>query len=110
MNSMRNDSMKSLNGLCEDASKKQRCLARTRNGGLCRRWAELNPQTGLRKRCRLHGGLSTGPRTEAGKARAVAAVFKNGAHTTIALQRRRELRLKLAALKAELKKLSHAPL
>ena len=47
-----------------------RCGSRTRAGGACRQPAMGNG------RCRLHGGQSTGPRTEAGLA-AVAA-----AHTT----------------------------
>lgn len=41
-----------------------RCGARTRNGHPCKR-KDLY-RSG---RCRMHGGMSTGPRTEAGKAR-----------------------------------------
>jgi hypothetical protein len=41
-----------------------RCGAHRRDGGLC-----LAPSVSARgKRCRMHGGLSTGPRTEPGKA------------------------------------------
>jgi hypothetical protein len=40
-----------------------------RSSGRCRNW----PVRG-KKRCRLHGGLSTGPRTAEGKARTVAAM------------------------------------
>ena len=40
-----------------------RCGAITRNGRECRREALANG------RCRNHGGLSSGPKTEAGKAR-----------------------------------------
>jgi len=32
-------------------------------------------------RCRLHGGLSTGPRTEAGRARIRAAATKHGGYS-----------------------------
>lgn len=39
------------------------CGARTRAGTPCKRRDIYNSG-----RCRLHGGLSTGPRTEAGKA------------------------------------------
>lgn len=46
-----------------------------RAGGKCK----LAPVPG-RTRCYLHGGLSTGPRTEAGKQRIAVAVSK--AHTT----------------------------
>jgi hypothetical protein len=38
------------------------CSARTRNGGSCR--ARKEPG---RKRCRFHGGLSTGPKSAEGK-------------------------------------------
>lgn len=39
-----------------------RCGAKTRAGGLC----QMRVVSGKR-RCRLHGGLSTGPKTEAGR-------------------------------------------
>jgi hypothetical protein len=49
---------------------KQRCGARVRHRhGFCRRW----PVPG-KERCRFHGGLSTGARTEEGKARSLAAM------------------------------------
>jgi len=53
-------------------SKVQRCGARTRSGGCCKRPAEVNPLTGKRTRCRFHGGLA-GCRTAEGKARISAA-------------------------------------
>ena len=48
-----------------------RCGARTRNGTPCQAratWDDVNdcPRT-RRGRCRMHGGLSTGPRTAAGR-------------------------------------------
>ena len=45
------------------------CNARTRSGRPCR--ALALPRTG---RCKWHGGLSTGPRTPEGKARALEAL------------------------------------
>ena len=51
----------------------QRCGARTKTGTPCQRAAVK--QTG---RCTRHGGKSTGPRTEAGRARVAAAQFKHG--------------------------------
>jgi hypothetical protein len=42
-----------------------------RSSGRCRNWSVHG-----KKRCRLHGGLSTGPRTAEGKARAVAAMVE----------------------------------
>ncbi|MDB3929681.1 hypothetical protein N9413_10870, partial [Paracoccaceae bacterium] len=46
----------------------QGCGARTRRGTACQK-PPLNGKT----RCRLHGGLSTGPKTPEGKARIAAA-------------------------------------
>ena len=51
----------------------RRCGAKTRAGGACQ-----NPAIGGRNRCKLHGGLSTGPRTPEGKARSIAAHTKHG--------------------------------
>jgi hypothetical protein len=49
---------------------KQRCGARVRHRrGFCRRW----PVPG-KQRCRLHGGHSTGARTDEGKARSLSAM------------------------------------
>jgi hypothetical protein len=90
-------------GRSGEPSNAQRCLAQTRRGTLCQLPAERNPVTGLRKRCRLHGGRSTGPRTPEGRARAAAAAFRHGRYTKLAVQKRRGFREKLRALKAELK-------
>jgi hypothetical protein len=49
-----------------------RCGARTRTGCRCRQPAMRNG------RCRLHGGLSTGPRTAEGRARCAATRRKHG--------------------------------
>ena len=51
----------------------QRCEARTRRGTLCQRPAKLPVG-----RCRLHGGASTGPRTEEGRARLAALHTTHG--------------------------------
>ena len=51
----------------------QRCGARTRAGTPCQRPAVK--ETG---RCTRHGGKSTGPRTEAGRARIAAAQTTHG--------------------------------
>ena len=48
----------------------ERCGARTRRGTACMGKALCNG------RCRLHGGLSTGPKTIAGKARSAANLAK----------------------------------
>ena len=49
-----------------------RCGAHTRTGGACRQPAMANG------RCRLHGGRSTGPRTEAGRAALAASHTTHG--------------------------------
>ena len=52
-----------------------RCGARRRCGGLCRAPAMPNG------RCRIHGGKSTGPRTQEGMARMAAAHTTHGRHS-----------------------------
>ena len=50
------------------ARRRVRCGARTRKGTACRALSEPG-----KRRCRFHGGRSTGPRTADGKARIAAA-------------------------------------
>ena len=49
------------------------CGAKTRSGASCKK-----PALRGKARCQLHGGLSTGPRTEAGRARIASAHIKHG--------------------------------
>ncbi len=58
-----------------DFSKAARCEARTRRGTPCQCPAMPNG------RCRLHGGLSTGPKTLAGIERIRRAVTKHGRYS-----------------------------
>lgn len=51
----------------------EKCLALTRYGTACQK-----PPLRGKKRCRLHGGASTGPRTAEGKARIAAAHYRHG--------------------------------
>ena len=53
---------------------RQRCGAKTRKGHPCRLMSEPG-----RRRCKFHGGLSTGPRTPAGKERIAVAQRKRWA-------------------------------
>ena len=55
------------------------CGARTRSGGTCRArpWRPRDAVLPRNGRCRMHGGLSTGPRTPEGKARTAAAARRN---------------------------------
>jgi hypothetical protein len=50
-----------------------RCNARTRRGTECQK-----PPIKGKRRCRLHGGLSTGPKTAEGRARIAAAHYRHG--------------------------------
>jgi hypothetical protein len=63
-----------------------RCGARTRAGTPCKGPAMPNGP------CRMHGGLSTGPRTPEGKARSAAANWKHGRKSKAAIRERREAR------------------
>ena len=68
-----------------DSLERSRCDARTRSGMPCAKY----PIKGKR-RCRLHGGLSTGPKTEAGKARIAAAQLKHGRYLNWRVRRAKE--------------------
>jgi hypothetical protein len=65
---------------CGDFLKAPRCGARTRAGGCCRQPAMVGPGGG-RGRCRMHGGLSTGPRTPEGLARCRTVRLVHGCRT-----------------------------
>jgi len=54
----------------------KRCLAKTRRDTECQRPAITGAE-----RCRLHGGLSTGPRTQEGRVRISEANLKHGRKT-----------------------------
>ncbi len=57
-------------------NERPKCGAKCRNGNPCKAPASLDPMYEcyvFNGRCRMHGGLSTGPRTQAGKARIAAA-------------------------------------
>ena len=63
----------------------RRCLAKTRRGTECQK-----PAIKGRSRCQLHGGRSTGPRTEEGRARIAAAHYKHGNRTKERLAENKE--------------------
>ena len=72
-----------------------RCGARTRAGTPCQR-----PAVKKTGRCTRHGGKSTGPRTEAGRARIAAAQTKHGRFTKekrAEAKRNADVRLKIRA-------------
>ena len=59
----------------------RRCLAKTRSGGQCQ-----CPAMKGKARCRIHGGLSTGPRTKDGKEKARQAFDAGSIPTTRFIQ------------------------
>jgi len=50
-------------------------------------------------RCRMHGGLSTGPRTEAGKAAIRASRTKHGRYSGTSIAQRREARATMRTIR-----------
>ena len=69
-----------------DFSKAPRCGAKNRKGTPCRCPAMANG------RCRLHGGLSTGPKTPEGIARIRRAVTKHGRYSQAWKAQQRDMR------------------
>lgn len=68
-------SARALHRLEQQAARyRQPCEARTRKGKPCRNMSEAG-----RRRCKFHGGMSTGPKTQAGKDRIAAAQRKRWA-------------------------------
>ena len=76
----------------------QRCGAKTRKGTEFQRPA--NKRNG---RCRVHGGASTGPRTEEGRARISEANLRHGRYTKDKLEKSRENAAKGRKVRAEIK-------
>jgi len=74
------------------------CLAKTRSGALCQK----HPIAG-RTRCRLHGGLSTGPRTPEGKAACVAAHWKHGRRSNAFVKARKQIWAELRRIEEEMR-------
>lgn len=59
-----------------DFSKAARCEAKTRKGTLCKSPAMKNG------RCRMHGGMSTGPKTKEGREASKKANWKHGLYSS----------------------------
>jgi hypothetical protein len=70
-----------------------RCGARTRKGTPCQSAAMPNG------RCRMHGGMSTGPRTPEGIERIRAARTKHGRYSAASIARRRAARQAIRAIR-----------
>lgn len=78
----------------------QRCGAKTRKRTACQRPA--NKKNG---RCRVHGGASTGPRTEDGRTRISEANLRHGRYTKDKLEKRRENAVKGREIRKKLRQL-----
>ena len=74
----------------------KRCGAKNRQGNPCQRFALKQVDNG---RCRLHGGLSTGARTEAGKQRQLTAKLKHGRYSQQWMAQKRLIRQQLMLTK-----------
>ena len=75
-----------------------RCGARTRRGTACQK-----PPLAGKKRCRLHGGLSTGPRTAEGKSRIAASQWKHGRRSRAFTEARKQIWADLRAVEARMR-------
>ncbi|WP_237482640.1 HGGxSTG domain-containing protein [Lichenibacterium dinghuense] len=75
------------------------CGARTRSGAPCRNMAMARG-----RRCRMHGGLSTGPRTPEGIERHREAVTRHGGRS----QASRDFRRLVRQLQADARRLVEA--
>ena len=78
----------------------QRCGAKTRRGAACQR-----PGNKKNGRCRLHGGASTGAKTEEGRARISAANLRHGKFTKDKLEKRRKNAAKGREIRKELRQM-----
>lgn len=65
---------------------------------MCRR-----PPIKGKKRCRLHGGLSTGPKTAEGKARIAATHWKHGRRSKKFVEMRKKIWAELRAVEARMR-------
>ena len=65
--------------------------ARQNNHQPCRQPAMIN-----RERCRLHGGRSFGPKTDAGKLKSARANLKHGLYTKTAIAEKRAMQEMMA--------------
>lgn len=76
----------------------QKCQAHSRSGKQCGNFAVKGKRV-----CKLHGGWSTGPRTEAGRDRIRLARTKHGKYSANATRERVLFRLLMQSYKQELK-------
>ena len=82
----------------------KRCLAKTRSGLLCQNFPIDN-----KTRCRLHGGLSTGPKTPEGKALCIAVHWKHGKRSQSYVQFRKYIWQQLREVEERMRSTGHLP-
>lgn len=75
-----------------DPASSPRCGAKTRAGTPCEGPAMWSTRTGRYTRCRLHGGKSTGPRTQDGLERSKRARWSHGRYSVVRRQQRSVVR------------------
>jgi len=73
------------NPMKEEALTNPHCGAKTRSGKPCEKFPLAS-----KRRCRLHGGLSTGPKTVEGRGRIAAANTKHGRYVNWREKRAKE--------------------
>ena len=72
----------------------KRCHAKTRKGTPCQ-----NPAIKGKARCRMHGGKSTGPTTQEGRAHIAQSHFKHGRRSKEFIEIRKEIWSELRAVR-----------
>ena len=82
----------------------RRCDAKTRAGGMCQ-----NPAIGSRTRCKLHGGLSTGAKTVAGKEKVRTANWKHGLRSRAHVVKMKQIRADLKRVTRDLRRAGLIP-
>ena len=75
-----------------------RCGVRTRRGSACQK-----PPMKGKKRCKFHGGSSTGPKTAEGKARIAAAHWKHGKRSKRFVEQRKKIWAELRAIERRMR-------
>ena len=76
----------------------EKCLALTRRGTACQKL----PLRG-KSRCRLHGGLSTGPKTARGRAKIAQAHYKHGRRSKKFVEARAKIWAELRIIERRMK-------
>ena len=74
------------------------CSAKTRKGTACQK-----PPIKGKKRCKLHGGRSSGPKSAEGKARIAKAHWKHGRRSKRFVEQRKKIWVELRAIERRMR-------